>query len=148
MANQAGDDKGGPGLERIDREIFSIETAYLLFQNSPDGILLVDSDGLIRMVNQQAEWLSGYHHSELYGQPVEMLVPAALQEVHMTHRHDYLSEPRVRPMGPDMHLRLVRKNETEIPVEISLGPVVTPRGLFTAAIIRRVRSRPASKPGP
>lgn len=127
-------------IQRLSEEIqFTSDMALVLFQSSPDAIVVTDSEGKIRMVNPQAELLFGWHHSEMRGQPVEMLLPEEHRERHERHRISFLDDPRVRPMGISMHLQALRKDARRVDVDINLSPVVTAHGLFVIATIRRTR---------
>ena len=44
----------------------------------PDAVLITDQHGRIVHLNRLAEQLFGYRHGELLGQPLEVLVPAAV----------------------------------------------------------------------
>lgn len=104
----------------------------------PDALLIVDGNGAIVLINTQFELMFGYHRSELIGKTPEMLLPPDLRERHVNHRQGYADDPRARAMGSDMVLRGRRKNGTEFRVLVMLGPVVTPDGICTIAVIRRV----------
>lgn len=134
------------GGSRLDQQLFAAELGQALFTSSPDGILLVDDQGVIRMLNTQAELMFGYTRSELVGQAVEVLVPPDLIERHKGHRANYVEDPKPRSMGANLQLVARRKTGSDVPVEISLGPVVTDRGLFTAVTIRRARPGRPSAP--
>ena len=70
-----------------------------LLEAAPDAIVGVRADGLIVLVNAQAERLFGYARDELLGQSVELLVPEDARDVHPAHRERYLRDTRPRPMG-------------------------------------------------
>jgi protein-histidine pros-kinase len=115
----------------------------------PDALLIVDGAGNIVLVNTQFELMFGYHRSELIGNTPEMLLPPQLREKHIKHRLGYADDPRARAMGSNLVLLGRRKNGTEFRVLVMLGPVVTPDGVCTIAVIRRVietgnDSRPAA----
>src|SRR3546814_7853684 len=59
-----------------------------LLEAAPDGIVITDGEGRIVLVNAQTEHLFGYPRDQLIGQPVEVLVPEALQALHVGHRRD------------------------------------------------------------
>jgi PAS domain S-box-containing protein len=101
----------------------------------------VAGDGSIVLVNGQAERLFRYPRDELVGAPVELLLPAAVRDVHAAHRAGYIADPRLRTMGEGRVLRAVDRDGREFPVEVSLGPVATTRGLIVSAAIRDISER-------
>lgn len=93
-----------------------------VFEASPDGIVVVDADGVIRDINPQIEALFGWAREELLGEAVEMLVPDVFRTAHVAHRKRYLRNPHTRPMGAGIELQGRRKDGSEFDVEISLSP--------------------------
>jgi len=93
-----------------------------VFEASPDAMLVVDRDGMIRDLNRRAVAMFGWSREEIEGSPVERLVPAASRDLHRHHRRRYAEAPRARPMGRGLELKALRKDGTKIPVEISLAP--------------------------
>ncbi|MCL5288083.1 MAG: response regulator [Acidobacteria bacterium] len=114
-----------------------------VMEAAPEGILGVDREGRILLLNEQAEKMFGYARQELIGQPIETLVPEPLRERHRTHRASYQSDPRMRPMGLGLDLHGRRKDGSEFPMEISLSPLQTDEGLCVVAIIRDITERQA-----
>jgi PAS domain S-box-containing protein len=110
-----------------------------LVESAPDGIIIVNSNGHIVLVNTQAEKLFGYTRHELVGEPVEILIPESLRGKHLINREGYISEPHVRPMGSDLIGR--RKDGSEFPVEISLSPIKAEGKILVTSIIRDVTDR-------
>ncbi len=112
-----------------------------VFEASPDGIVIVDESGEIRDLNARAEEMFAYEHGELLGRKVEVLVPERLREEHGKQRAAYTARPRKRPLEIGMELTGRRKDASEFPVEISLSPLRTERGLFVISTIRDVTER-------
>ena len=113
-------------IRRISNELKDPDLAYRILDELPDGLLLVDKNGLIQLVNKQTEALFGYTRFELDGSPLSLLLPATMKAEHEAHLKEWFSMPRKRPMmNATLHgLKLtgVRKDGTEISLDISLPP--------------------------
>src|SRR5665213_700341 len=107
-----------------------------LFEFSPDAIIASDRKGSISEVNARVESMFGYARSELLGQSIEILVPERFRHAHPPHRHGYTSSARVRPMGAGLELYGRRKDGSEFPADIMLGPVETADGPIVLCVIR------------
>lgn len=112
-----------------------------LLDAAPDAMVIVGGDGRIRLANRQVRAVFGYDAAELVGRPVEVLIPERYRGPHHDFRAAYGGEPRTRPMGTGRDLWARRKDGTEVPAEISLGPIVTPHGLLVTAAIRDLTER-------
>lgn len=112
-----------------------------LLEAAPDGIIEVDADGKIVVLNAATEQLFGYSRQELLGQSVDVLLPVSLRDRHASHRARYSRNPVTRPMGSGIQLYGLRKDGSEFPVEISLSPVKSAEGFRVSAIIRDVSER-------
>jgi|HigsolmetaAR201D_1030396.scaffolds.fasta_scaffold02657_2 PAS domain S-box-containing protein len=112
-----------------------------LLDSAPDAFVIVDKDGRIVIVNIQAEQLFGYQRNELIGQPIEILLPDQLHKLHARHRSNYMIEPHTRPMGVGLDLVARRKNGQIFPVEISLSPLQSEKGLLVTSVIRDITDR-------
>jgi PAS domain S-box-containing protein len=113
-----------------------------LLEAAPDGIIEVDSDGRIVLLNGMVERLFGYSREELLGQSVDVLVPEGLRSSHARHRENYGRNPVIRPMGQGRELLARRKDGSWFPVEISLSPSSpASRNFRVIAILRDVTDR-------
>jgi PAS domain S-box-containing protein len=131
-------------LERA-RPGFAENTIQRLFEFSPDAILISDGNGVMRAANPRAEELFGYASEELIGQPVEMLVPARFRGGHPRHRENYGAHPRTRQMGAAMNLFGLRKDGTEVAVDIMLKPIETADGAAVVTFIRDATEQRAAQ---
>lgn len=104
----------------------------------PDGLLMIDENGVIQLCNKQVELLFGYARSALIGQSVHILLPEDLQGRHAGHIAKYFANPTVRPMHLAQSLAGRHRTGRTIHVQIILGPVVSPQGVLALAVVRRV----------
>jgi PAS domain S-box-containing protein len=113
----------------------------VLVETAPAGIVITDQRGRIAEVNAQALRMFGYDRGELIGEAIETLLPERLRSSHQAHRSGYTKEPHVRPMGVGMELSARRKDGTEFPVEISLGPLVAKDEVLVSSTILDITGR-------
>jgi PAS domain S-box-containing protein len=109
----------------------------------PDGIIVTGADEAIRYVNRAAERLFGFERAELLGKGLDVLVPSRFRAVHRLHTQEYFSAPQVRPMGIGLELVGLRKDGSEVPIEISLAPYQAGGERLSIACVRDVTERKA-----
>jgi len=112
-----------------------------MVETSPDGMVLVDEQGTMLVVNSKIETMFGYDRAELLGRPVEMLLPDQHRQVHTAHRTRYRVDPRPRSMGSGLDLLAQRSDRTEFAVEVSLAPLVSAAGTRVVATVRDIEDR-------
>ena len=128
--------------KKVERALRDSEDKFRrILESASEAIVVVDSGGRIVLVNAKTEERFGFSRDELYGQAVEMLLPAKLRNGHTAHRAGYMREPRSRSMGSGLDLSARRKDGTEFPVEISLGHVDTAEGPLVMSFITDITER-------
>jgi PAS domain S-box-containing protein len=136
------------GFGKVIRDITerkrSAEQFRLAIEAAPTGMLMMDETGAIVLVNAQVEKLFGYPRAELLGQKIEMLVPARLRAGHPHFRSEFFSDPKARAMGAGRDLYGLRKDGSEIPIEIGLNPLRTPEGYFVLSSVVDITERKRS----
>ncbi len=110
---------------------------------SPDGVLVVSTDGLIVYANRSIEDMAACEES-LVGRNVDDLVPGTVRERHARLRRAFVQTPSQRPMGSGLELSLRRLDGVEVPVEVALSPF-DEDGLYVVAAIRDVTERRRSQ---
>jgi diguanylate cyclase (GGDEF)-like protein/PAS domain S-box-containing protein len=130
------------GASTIARDITARKRVQQNFEQfielAPDAIVGVSENGKIALLNAQAEQIFGYERDELYGKPLETVVPERSRGIHAVHRSGYFKHPRTRPMGAGLELHGLRKDGSEFPAEISLSSIETEDGVVAIAAIRDV----------
>src|SRR5579884_713214 len=127
-------------IERAQSSIAETQFRKLL-EAAPDGILEVNAEGKITVLNEAAERMFGYGPGELVGGSIEALVPAAMRGGHSQHRASYAGHPKTRPMGTGLELQGQRKDGSLFPVEISLSPNWSEGSLHVIASVRDITER-------
>jgi PAS domain S-box-containing protein len=122
--------------QRIAEERFRLTVELF-----PSGVIMTDAAGTIALVNKETEKLFGYLRGELIGQPVDMLVPPRFRGMHSRQRHDFTVHQRTRAMGNGRELFGLRKDGTELPVEIGLSSIRTRDGMMALSVIVDISER-------
>lgn len=119
----------------------SAAIARELVDSSPDGLLLVDADGIIHLANPVATVLFGRTNDEMLGLSVDELVPPEFRESHPHRRKEFTASPSSRPMGTGLALFAQHSSGDMFPVEISLNHCTIDGEVFTIATVRDVTER-------
>lgn len=112
-----------------------------LVEATPDAIVVIGAGGTIVLVNAMAERLFGYPREQLVGRPLEVLIPARLRAAHAGHVDAYGVAPRARPMGTGIELCGLRRDGTEFPADICLGPLEVDGAALVVATVRDLTER-------
>lgn len=102
---------------------------------APVGFVLVDSGGKIKHFNKQSENLFGYSKKELLDKDIEVLLPGQFREGHVALRDNFISKPGPRMMGSGRELYAQRKDGSQFPIEIGLGPVEIEGEMYVTAVV-------------
>jgi len=118
-----------------------IEMLDALFKHATEGIVVVNKEGVIVMLNPKALELFGFEEGELVNENIESLIPRRLTKKHVSHRNAYLESPHARGMGSSLELFARRKDGSEFPVEVSLSPFKTSEGQFVVSFVIDITER-------
>jgi diguanylate cyclase (GGDEF)-like protein/PAS domain S-box-containing protein len=112
-----------------------------LLETAPDAIMVVDGQGTIRMVNQRLEQMFGYARNDLFGKSMEMLVPSRHREAHARDRREYVEAPTLRAMAHSLTLSGLRRDGSEVPLDIALSTFRSGDDVQVTAFLRDVSER-------
>ena len=127
--------------EDVTERKLAAERFRLAVEAAPNGMVMVDADGMIVLANSQMEQLFGYRVEELLGRPIELLVPERLRGLFPAYRESVLAAPQSRGLGAGRDLFGLHRNGTEVAIEIGLNPIPTDRGTFILASIIDITAR-------
>src|SRR5687768_16834964 len=122
-----------PRLDRVSAQHpnWSESTFRSLVDSAPEALLIFDSEGIIILVNAQAEKLFGYRREDLLARSIEEFVPD------LFHRSEAASWRADVPLELYGH----RKDGRDFPVEVSLSPLASEQGNLITGTIRDISSR-------
>ena len=112
-----------------------------IFTAMPQGLLIVDQQGRIKLSNPVLNEQFGYAAGELLGQPLEILLPQRYREGHVQHRDSYAQQPTQRWMGAGRDLTALHKSGQEFPVEIALAMLDMHDGRHALAMVSDISLR-------
>ncbi len=105
---------------------------------SPDALVVVDSDAVIRLANAQTEAMFGVSRDALVGSSVHDLVPGLFAQA---GPGDSIGEQDEIPM---VSTRAVHRDGGDFPVEISMSRVRSGDGVVTCVVIRDMSEQVAT----
>ena len=107
---------------------YSEERFRRVVESTQDGLILVDEEGRIQLVNRRSTEMFGYDSEQLLQLTVEDLVPDSIKAAHSDLRRGYLQAPQARAMAAMRELYARRRDGSLFPVEIGLTPLNFPEG--------------------
>jgi PAS domain S-box-containing protein len=113
----------------------------LAVEHAPEGVVIVNREGTMVLVNAQTERLFGYSQEDLLGRPADLLLPERFRPSYTERRATYFSDPKVQSIGAELDLKGLRKDGSEFPVEIALNPIQTDEGVLLVSSVRDATER-------
>ena len=112
-----------------------------IFESTVDGIINIDTKGIIESINPAIEKIFGYTSAELIGNNVSMLMPESFANQHDLFISKFRQTGETTVLGLSRELFALRKDNTVFPVDIALDEMlINDKRMFTG-IIRDVTDR-------
>jgi len=125
-----------------EKHLAQMEGKYRgLMEAAPDGMVVVNQNGEIVLLNARAETQFGYRRDELLGQKVKSIIPKGLAERLIADGTRTAAEALAQQIGTGIELNGVRRDGTEFPIDIMLSPLESPEGILVTAAIRDITVR-------
>jgi PAS domain S-box-containing protein len=118
--------------------------ANVFLSEMPDGVLLADDEGVIRMWNAGCERIFGFSAEEAIGQSLDIIIPENLRARHWEGYEQTMRTGKTRYGAGDLlGVPALRKDGTRISVEFSILPFRNAEGRIVGigAVMRDVTKK-------
>ena len=97
-----------------------------IFEAAPDAIVILDHNGIIMNWNVEAEKMFGWQKEEVTGQKLaDIIIPERYREQHKRGINYFLQTGEARVLNKPVEIEGLKKDRTEIPVELKISASVT-----------------------
>jgi len=108
-----------------------------------DGIITINSSGLIQDFNPAAERLFGWRATEVIGRNIKLLMPEPDQPDHDDHLSTYLPSGQPRIIGTSREVMGLRKDGDQVPMRLAVGRVELPDQVLFVGFVTDISERHA-----
>ncbi len=118
-----------------------------ILDNADEAIISIDEQQQIQLFNQGAEKIFGYQTHKIMGQPLDLLLPKAFQQIHRHHIQQFGKSPyQSRRMAERSSVVFGRrKNGEEFPAEASIAKLPTKSGMLFTVMLKDVTESQQAK---
>jgi len=144
IRNETGDITGYLGIaiditqrRRAEQALSAnLELTRAILDTAVHPIVTIDSQGIIRSVNNSCENQFGFARAEMIGNNVKMLMPEPFHSEHDNYVSRYLREGTPRIIGIGRETTAKRKDGTLFPIQLSVGAMkVGDEGMFVGLMV-------------
>lgn len=98
----------------------SISNVSELLDTFSEPVLLVDDQGIIRLISLAAMRLTGYTYDQLQGKSVEQFIPERHRVYYQHYLEAFFKEPHLHSAENQRNLVVLKQDNQELPVDVSL----------------------------
>jgi formate hydrogenlyase transcriptional activator len=118
---------------------------HLIFEFSPNVVVVADGEGRILHANPRAAELFGYAIGELIGQPVDILVPERFRAAHPDRQGVDRTALQAQQAGKVIELNGLRKDGSEFPIDVMIKLIDSGSGPMLLSFIRDATAQRAAQ---
>jgi len=116
-----------------------------VFDHALDGIITIDTKGIVQSFNQAAERIFGWTEPEVVGHNLKMLMPSPDRERHDSYLSAYLGGGTPKIIGIGRLVTGLRKDGSRMPLELGVSEMLVGEQRLFCGIVRDVTERIASE---
>jgi len=109
--------------------------------NIADGIITIDTHGIVQTFNPAAEKIFEYNAAEIVGKNIKTLMPAPYSDQHDTYLKNYSETGVARVIGIGAEVEGLRKDGTTFPLDLAISEMWIGDDLFYAGVVRDISER-------
>lgn len=118
------------------------EQIQTIFQNAPDGVVVIDEHGVIVRWNPRAEVFFGWKSNEVLGKHLhEVVIPERFREAHLNGLKHFLQTGAGPVLNRPLELPALRKDQTEFDAGISISPTTLKGKYFFIGFVSDITQR-------
>lgn len=117
------------------------EICRFITGSAVDAIISIDEKEKIFLWNPAAEKLFGYAASEIIGKPLTLLMPDRYKKGHKKGFSKYIDTGKSNIVGKNHEVCALRKDGSEVPVELSVGSWKKDGKIYLTGIVRDITLR-------
>lgn len=119
----------------------SLERMRSIIQSTGDGVVIVNSDGIIEQTNPALEKMFGYSREELIDQNIAKLMSDQNATLLRGDIHNFIQNGKSQLIGQPFESQGLHKNKDVIPIEVSINTFDNSDNISFAGFIRDISDR-------
>jgi two-component system, LuxR family, sensor kinase FixL len=124
----------------------SAERIRLILDSSLDAVVSIDDAGLVTGWNPQAATSFGWSRDEALGKDLaDLIIPERHRAAHRRGLANFLTTGEGPLLNRRLELAAIRRDGTEIPIELTISPLSLPDRYEFSAFIRDITDRKATE---
>lgn len=112
-----------------------------IYDTAVDGIITIDSSGIIKSTNRSVGRLLGWSERELVGKNIKILMPEPDSSNHDSYLRNYIKTGEQKIIGKGRDLVALRKDGKELPIRLAVGRVDLKDELLFVGFITDISDR-------
>ena len=118
-------------------ELESVKS-HMIVEMAAEGIVSIDTKGLILSFNRAAQKIFGYSEQEIIGKNVSVLMPQPHRDRHDEYISRYLQTGLSHVIGTSRELQGLRKDGTTFPMDLSISEIALGETHFFTGLLRDI----------
>lgn len=120
----------------------SEELAQTIFQHTHAAIITIDSDSRVTRWNKEAENIFGWKQQEVLNKKLtDFIIPPKYHDAHNRGINNFISTREEPVIQNHIELPCMRKDGTEVPIELTISPIPWQDSFIFSGIIRDITER-------